>query len=161
MVNSQNKGTWVILLGFVISFALTLLPFPESIAAYQPQWTFLGLCFWVIALPHRIGLLWAFICGLFLDSLVGVTLGINSFALIIIVFILKLQYKRLRLFPYWKQGLAIFALALLYVGIVFWLAKINGKPEFEFAWKSALISGLFWPFWSLSLRNIRRYFNVS
>lgn len=97
MTNETKHGTWIIILSLIIGMVLDIFPLPESWQSFRPSFTFLVLAYWIIALPHRIGLLWAFITGLALDALLGTTLGLHSFALAILTFILQLNHQRLRL----------------------------------------------------------------
>ena len=69
MQNKQKRGTWVIILTLLIALILSVIPLPESWLPYRPDWILLVFSYWVIALPHRIGLLWAFVWGLIFDAL--------------------------------------------------------------------------------------------
>jgi rod shape-determining protein MreD len=162
MQNKKRRGTWVILLSLIIALILTVIPLPDSWQPFRPDWLFLVLAYWVVALPHRIGLLWAFIWGLIFDALLGSTLGLHSFSLCILVFILQLNYLRIRIYPIWKQALTMGGLSLLYLALVLWLSRITGSPESELTyWISAGINALLWPWLFILLRDIRRYFKVA
>ncbi|MHC9509844.1 rod shape-determining protein MreD [Kangiella sp. M94] len=161
MNNQAKHGTWVIILSLIIGMILDIFPLPESWQSFRPSFTFLVLGYWVIALPHRIGLLWAFITGLALDALLGTTLGLHSFALAFVTFILQLNHQRLRLFPLWKQALTLILLSIIYFAIILWLARLTGKPESDsWYWMATITNGLLWPWLFILLRDIRRYFHV-
>ncbi len=161
MQNKQKRGTWVIILTFIIALILTVIPLPESWLPYRPDWIFLVFSYWVMALPHRIGLLWAFVWGLIVDALLGSTLGLHSFTLCVIAFILQLNYLRIRIYPIWKQALTMGGIALLYLALVLWLSRITGSPESTWTyWISAAIDAVLWPWLFILLRDIRRYFKV-
>ncbi|AKE52693.1 rod shape-determining protein MreD [Kangiella geojedonensis] len=161
MQSKQKRGTWVIILTFIIALILTVIPLPESWSPYRPDWILLVFSYWVIALPHRIGLLWAFIWGLIFDALLGSTLGLHSFTLCVIAFILQLNYLRIRIYPIWKQALTMGGIALLYMALVLWLSRVTGSPESTWTyWISAAIDAVLWPWLFILLRDIRRYFKV-
>ncbi|GAA4362943.1 rod shape-determining protein MreD [Kangiella marina] len=162
MQNKQKRGSWVIILSLLIALILSVIPLPESWQPYRPDWVFLVFSYWVVALPHRIGLLWAFVWGLIFDGLLGSTLGLHSFTFCIVAFILQLSYLRIRLYPIWKQALTMGGLSLLYLALVLWLSRITGSPESSFDyWLSAGINALLWPWLFILLRDIRRYFKVA
>ena len=162
MQNNKARGTWVIILSLIIGLILTVIPLPESWQPYRPDWLFLVLSYWVVALPHRIGLLWAFIWGLIFDALLGSILGLHSFSFCILVFILQLNYLKIRIYPIWKQALTMGGLSLFYLALILWLSRITGSPESSWTyWISAAINAVLWPWLFILLRDIRRYFKVS
>ncbi|GAA0200682.1 rod shape-determining protein MreD [Kangiella japonica] len=157
-----KRGTWVIILSFIIALILTVIPLPESWHPFRPDWLFLVMAYWVVALPHRIGLLWAFLWGLIFDALIGTTLGLHSFSLCLLVFVLQLNYLRIRIYPIWKQALTMGGLSLLYLALVLWLSRVTGSPESDLSyWLSAAINAILWPWLFILLRDIRRYFKVN
>lgn len=157
-----KRGTWVIILSLIIALILTVIPLPDSWQPFRPDWLFLVVSYWVVALPHRIGLLWAFLWGLIFDALIGTTLGLHSFSLCLLVFILQLNYLRIRIYPIWKQALTMGGLSLLYLALVLWLSRVTGSPESSLSyWLSATINALLWPWLFILLRDIRRYFKVN
>lgn len=162
MQNERKRGTWLIILSLLIALILTVIPLPESVQPFRPDWLFLVLAYWVVALPHRIGLLWAFIWGLIFDALLGSVLGLHSFGLCVLVFILKLNFQRIRIYPIWKQALTMGGLSLIYLALVLWLSRITGSPESTLLyWLSAVVNILLWPWLFILLRDLRRYFRVA
>lgn len=161
MANSgAKKGTWLILVSLAVALVLTVIPLPDAVTAWRPAWLMLVLSFWVIHFPTRIGLFWAFIFGLLMDVLHGTSMGVHSFSLAISTFMLQLLYKRLSLFPLWKQSLSIGFISLTYIVIRFWLVAMTGKSAPALPWPSALINTLVWPMLYLFLRNLSHYFKV-
>ena len=157
-----KRGTWVILLSLIIALILTVIPLPESWQPFRPDWLFLVISYWVVALPHRIGMLWAFLWGLIFDALIGTTLGLHSVSLCLLVFVLQLNYLRIRIYPIWKQALTMGGLSLLYLALVLWLSRVTNSPESSLSyWISAAINAILWPWLFILLRDIRRYFKVN
>ena len=159
--NEAKHGTWMIILSLIVGMILDIFPLPESWLPFRPTFTFLVLAYWIMALPHRVGLLWAFITGVALDALLGTTLGLHCFALALLTFILQLNHQRIRLFPLWKQAMTMTFLSVIYLAVVLWLARLTGKPESNsLYWIAALTNGILWPWLFVLLRDIRRYFRV-
>ncbi|NVK20953.1 MAG: rod shape-determining protein MreD [Kangiellaceae bacterium] len=161
MKTKSKHASWVIYLSLIIALILSIFPLPEAWQAYRPSWLLLVVSYWAIALSYRFGLLWAFVWGLMLDALLGTTLGLHSFALCVVVFIVHLNHKRIRLFPHWKQALTMGSLSVLYLAIVLWLSRLTGKPAPDWDyWFAALINAVLWPWLFILLRDLRRYFKV-
>jgi len=56
-VKTQTReGGWLILLTFVAAMMLTIVPLPELLRQFRPEWAALVLMYWCMALPHRIGI---------------------------------------------------------------------------------------------------------
>ncbi len=160
MSRNKHHGGWLIITSLLIAMVMSLFPMPDSWQAWRPSWLMLVLSYWVIALPERVGLLWAFICGLLMDALLNTSLGLHGFALAITTFILQILYKRIRLFPHWKQGLSIAVISSVYIAITFWLVKLTGKSQDSIAWQAILINGVLWPWIYLVLKQLASYFKV-
>ena len=139
---------------------MTLFPLPEAWQQWRPSWVMLVLSYWVIMIPDRVGLLWALICGLLLDAILNTAMGLNGFALAITTFMLLLLYKRIRLFPLWKQALSIAFISGIFIAITFWLGRLTGKSIESIAWQGMVINGVLWPWLFLLLNQVSRYFKV-
>ena len=81
MVTQGPHAYWVILSSFFVALVLAVLPLPDWLQWGRPEWTALALIYWVIALPHRVGLVTALLLGVAVDALEGATLGQNALAL--------------------------------------------------------------------------------
>ena len=77
----------VIYLSLVVALVLMILPFPDWVQIYLPNWVALVLIYWSMALPKRVGLWFAFFTGIVLDTSQGTLLGQHSLALVIVIFI--------------------------------------------------------------------------
>lgn len=51
----RKRGGPVLVLTLIASFALSIIPFPESIKMFQPEWIVLVMVYWLMALPERVG----------------------------------------------------------------------------------------------------------
>lgn len=57
----------VIYLSLVVAMVLMILPLPDWVQIYRPNWVALVLIYWSMALPKRVGLWFAFFSGIILD----------------------------------------------------------------------------------------------
>lgn len=156
-----NKGTIIIALTFLVALILMVLPLPEWAQWLRPLWVPMVLIYWVMALPHRVGILTAWIVGLLQDVLNGTLLGEHAFALIIVAYITVKLYRQLRIFPRTQQIGYVILVLLLHQGILFLIQGISGQIiENNMFWAAAAVSGLFWPWVFSLLRSCRRRFKI-
>ena len=159
---NRSAGTPVIIVTLFIAAWLQVLPLPEILDLGRPEWLTLVLLYWVIALPHRIGVLWGFAVGLFQDVLTGAVLGQHALALALVAWIALSAYKRIRVFPALQQRVVIFLLVGSGSLVVYTIQDAVGRALLAPAWVllPALVSALIWrPVFGL-LRYLRRTFMV-
>jgi rod shape-determining protein MreD len=159
-------GLWVIALTFVVAMVLAIVPLPDSVPVelgyLRPEWVVLALIYWVIALPHRVGILVAWSVGLIVDVLLGSLLGQHGIAFIIVAYIASSLYQRLRMFSLWQQSMIVFAIVGLNQLINFWIESIVGIGDWNMWYMLAsVVSALLWPSVFFLLRYLRRQFNVT
>lgn len=120
------------------------------------------LIYWVIATPHRIGIAVAWSCGLLVDVLRSSLLGQNALALIVVAYVAASLYQRMRMFSVWQQGMVVFAIIGLSQLINFWIDSISGSGNWSLLYLlPSAVSALLWPWVFLSLRYVRRRFDVN
>lgn len=161
-----GQGYWVVIVSFVLAMVLSIVVLPDTVpmavAYLRPHWVALVLIYWVIALPHRIGLMVAWTLGILLDVLLGSLLGQHALALVVVAYVATSLYQRLRMFAIWQQSLIVFATLGLYQLINFWIDSIASDAQWSFWFvMPALVSALIWPWMFLALRHVRRVFDVS
>ncbi len=152
------NGTAYIILTVLFAMVLQLLPLPKALELARPEFVLVVLIYWSMALPNRVGVAVAWVTGLFVDVLLGTSLGINALAYSIVVYLIARFYLQLRQYPYWQQALIIFALVLVskFINLV-----MNSNVDAIYIILPAIISAILWPFMYLILRLIRRTFNVT
>lgn len=152
----RQHGSNVILATFLSAFALALLPLPDYLAAFRPNWLALVLCYWVLEAPARIGLGVAFMLGLAADLVFGTLIGEQALRLCVIAFIVLRFRPRLRFFTLLQQALAILALLLNDRVVVLMIRVLSGEglPPWEF-WIAPWIGTLVWPLLYLLLDDVR------
>ena len=157
-----NRRYLFIFLSLLVGLILMMLPLPESVQTYRPHWVALILIYWSMALPERVGLWIAFICGIIVDTSQGTLLGQHALALIIIVSINLNFYQRIRVMSLVQQ--AVYVFGLLFIGqiIIVWIEGIMGRPTPTLAFFGAPFVGmLIWPWVYITLRDIRRKANIN
>lgn len=158
----NTQSLWVILATFVVAALLLVLPLPGWLDYYRPEWMALVLIYWVMALPHRVGLISAWVLGFFVDVLEDSLLGLNGLVLALVAYMALSLYRRLRMFTMLQQSSTVFILVGLHQLVSFWVLTVsnqNTSPNLMFL-ASAFSSALVWPLVFYLLRYLRRSFNV-
>lgn len=161
MAARNHHGGWVIFASFVIALMLVALPLPGWAEHLRPQWVVLVMIYWCMALPHRFGIGFSWLAGLFVDVLTGALLGQHALAYAVVAYVVIKLYQRVRVFPLWQQALLVFVLVLLSQLLTLWIKGAIGKvPDSWTYWLPSITSTLIWPWAFLLMRDIRRRFRV-
>lgn len=162
MIEPKANGRGIIAVTLLIALWLSVIPLPEWARWARPEWVALVLIYWVLALPHRVGVGVAFVTGLVLDLVEGSPPGENAFALVVVAYLSLTLYQRMRMYTTWQQAGIVFVLIGLNQLLCHWVQTLIAKtiPTMMFL-LPALISALIWPTVMLSLRKIRRQFAVT
>lgn len=162
MMAIRARNVWVIWLSFALALLLSVASLPEFMEVGRPLWLALFLTYWVMALPHRVGMTTAWCIGLLADVLNGTLLGQNALILTLVTFLVLSLHQRLRMFPMWQQSmvlLVVFGLAQL---VQLWLNALTGSrpPTLAFV-LPALVSALLWPWVCTILRGLHQRLSVN
>lgn len=157
---NPTQGGWLILLTIAAAMVLATVHLPESwpqaLGWIRPAWISLVVFYWVMELPHRVGLISAWIVGLCVDVLYADPLGLNGILLAGITYVAWRFYERLRMYSIPQQ-----------CGVVFLLVMASELVRMlvqDLAWGRgwtwtvmipALTSTLLWPFVYLLLHRLR------
>ncbi|MEO0435847.1 MAG: rod shape-determining protein MreD [Pseudomonadota bacterium] len=161
-MSEPARGYWVILASFFIALTLTAVPLPRALLWWRPEWTVLVLLYWVIALPHRVGLLNGLLLGLLLDVLKGALIGQSMLSIGVVVTLARLMYQRLRVFSLLQQAGVVFVLIGIHQLIGQWLQGLEGASVSRGAFLlPAISSAILWPALFTVLRAVRRTQGVS
>lgn len=159
---ARSSNIWVVWLTFALALLLSVSSMPKFMELGRPLWLALFLTYWVLALPHRVGMITAWGIGLLADVLNGSLLGQNALILTLITFLVLTLHQRLRMFPMWQQStvlLVVFGLAQL---VQLWLNALTGSrpPTLAFV-LPALVSALLWPWVCMLLRGLHQRLGVN
>lgn len=162
---NPGNGGWLIFLTIVGAMLLAIVHLPESwpqwLGWLRPAWVPMVLFYWVLSVPHRVGLISAWIVGLFLDVLQGEPLGLNGVLLASITFIGWRFYERLRMYAGLQHSLLILVLVF---GIELVRRLVNlamhGEPVGWLFLLIPLTSAVLWPFLDLLLGSFARRVRV-
>ena len=162
MLMTKSQGGLVIFVTFMVALTLMMMPMPAWAEAARPQWLILAVIYWCIALPNRVGIIYAWLMGLVLDVATGSLMGQNALAFSIVAFLAIKLHLRIRLFPIWQQALSVLILIALYQIIILWVKGFTGQSaQSWFYWMASLSSMLLWPFIFTLLRGVRRFYRVN
>jgi rod shape-determining protein MreD len=147
----------VIYLSLLVALVLMIMPLPDWTQIYRPNWMALVMIYWSMALPKRVGLWFAFLCGIILDTSLGTLLGQHTLALVLIIAINMNFYQRIRVLALAQQAIYVFVLLLINQAVVAWVEGYLGRstPLLVF-FGAPFIGMLIWPWVFVVLRDIRR-----
>jgi len=157
----SGGGALIIWATFLCSFVLTQLPLPRGLDWARPEWVALVLIFWVLMLPHRVGLTTAFVVGLALDLIKGSVLGLSALSLVTIAYITHVLHQRMLMYPLWQQGCLVLVLVGINQLIFHWMQMIVGMTGDNLLFLlPSLVSAVLWPWAFIVLNGIRQIFRI-
>ena len=162
MTRAKEQGGKIVALTFVVAMFLTIMPLPEGLRPFRPEWVSLVLVYWCIALPTKVNIGIAWLAGLSIDVLTGTLLGEHALALGVIAFVAVKLHKQIRVYPLWQQALSVFTLIALGQLLVVWVKGVTGEsPQTWLYWAPSVTSALMWPLIFMILRGLRRSFRIA
>jgi rod shape-determining protein MreD len=151
-----------IILSILAALLLSVMPMPHPVSLGRPMWLAMVLAYWVMALPHRVGLLTAWLAGLVSDVLFGQLFGQNALVMTLVVWMVLLLYQRIRRFPLWQQSLVMLPVFGIAQMVLLWLNSLSGnRPPTLLFLLPAVVSAVLWPWVFSLLRGVRRRFHVN
>lgn len=152
------QGGSIIVITIIIAMLLMIIPIADNLKFARPEWVLMTLIYWAMALPHRVGVGFAWCVGILIDVLMGGALGVEGFSYAFVIYLILRFHLQLRQYPLWQQALSIMALVLL-VNIP---AVIMSSQFASWqVWFPVVTTTLLWPIVYAFLRAIRRTFHVS
>jgi rod shape-determining protein MreD len=131
--------------------------FPVELGFLRPDWVAMILVYWIIALPHMVGISMACLVGIAVDVLLGSPIGQHALSYVLIAYVAASLYQRIRMFSVWQQATILFVLLWLNQLVEFWIESIVSVTDWSFWYLLPAVSGAFlWPSVFLILRYLRR-----
>lgn len=158
----QHYGNGVIIISFVVSFMLAIMPLPAWATLWRPEWTIMVLIYWCIAVPQRVGVATGWFVGLIHDVLDNSLLGLHALTVCLIAYLSVRLHRRVRLFPVWQQAMGVFVLVALdqFLGTLIRAIFLGNPPTGWSFFYPAVTSMLLWPWVFIVLRDMRRNYQI-
>jgi rod shape-determining protein MreD len=162
VADNKTAGLVTIWITIIAGMVLAVVPMPQlvpiELGFLRPDWVALVLVYWIIALPHRVGILTAWLAGIAMDVLLGSLIGQHALSYVLIAYVALSLYQRLRMFSVWQQATVLFVLLGVNQLVGFWIESIAGLADWRFWYLLPALSGAFlWPWVFLMLRSLRRW----
>jgi rod shape-determining protein MreD len=149
-------GFWRIIISLLLAMCLRILPLPDIVASFNPDWVLLVLIYWSLAAPERVGIFYAWTFGLLVDVLIGRSLGQHALAYSLVIYICLKLHMRLRQFPLLQQELFIFFCLLLSQLLLFLITHFQHPTQLQGTFWWPIFTGTFcWPLVYAVLRFVR------
>jgi rod shape-determining protein MreD len=116
MSKQHNQNKLLIHLSILCAILLTLIPWPETVALFQPHWTALMIAYWSLNATSSRVMYVAFAYGLVADVLMGSLLGKHGMSLVALSFLVNKSAKKLRMTSFGQ--LLMMVLVLLFNDII-------------------------------------------
>lgn len=146
MSSSFTSRNGPVLVSLIVAMMLTMLPLPDGISTFRPDWVALMMIFWAMAVPRAYGVGVAWIVGIFLDVAQGTLLGQHALALVVITFVTVKFNLLLRMFPLLQLTTTVFSLIAVYQFLLFWINGVVGvSAPASVYWGPVLASVIAWP----------------
>ena len=145
-----------VIITLIVGLMLTIMPLPDAIVAFRPDWLALLMIFWAMQLPRTWSVGSAWIVGIVLDVSYGTLLGQHALALAVVTFATVRFHLLMRVFPLSQLTATVFALLALYQFILFWINGVAGinAPSVTY-WGPVITGSLIWPFFFTFMSGVR------
>ena len=161
-VSTTRQRTWIPFATVFFAMVLLVIPAPELIRGFLPDWVSLVLIYWALALPTRMRVSMAWLAGLAVDLFTLGIPGAHALSKAVLVYVVKILALRVRAYPLWQQSVMVMlllgleVLVLAIVDIV-----IEGGLGVLHRWTAVIVGGLAWPLVYVVLRRSRHLANLS
>jgi rod shape-determining protein MreD len=159
MMEARLPNGFFILLFLLLAFPLSVFPLPLSLQWWRPEFLALFAIYFALEAPEKFGVILAWCAGLFLDIVEGNILGQSAIALSVIVYIVLLQYQRIRMFSVLQQMALVGMLVAISQLVSYWVQALSDQPAHGMQFlQSALSSALCWPIVVLVMHRLKHLF---
>jgi rod shape-determining protein MreD len=146
MNRDRSSRRLPIIMTFIFGLMLTIMPLPDAVAAFRPDWLAMLVIFWAMRLPRTWSVGTAWVVGIVLDASQGTLLGQHALALCCVAFITVRFHLLMRVFPLPQLTATVFPILATYQFLLFWINGVAGVNAPAIAYWGPVISGtVLWP----------------
>lgn len=150
------QDTLLILISIFVASMLTVVPLPEGITEFRPEWLAMVAFYWAAFKPRSFGITAAWLCGLLLDIMDGTFLGMQALSVATIGYVALVMQHRLSMYPFSYQSVIVFLVVGIHLTAVHWLQGLFGVVSGGYSYLiPALSSGLLWTLVALLLMSVQ------
>lgn len=145
------------ILSVFIALVLMLLPVPQWLFYFWPNWMALVLLYWAMMHPNRVGPMVALLVSLLLEVLFVSHFGVIGAGLVVVVFFVNRIQAQLRAMSVWQQAIVMALLIGVFKLLTGWLTGMVSDfiISVEY-WYSLITNFLIWPFLVILLNLLKQ-----
>ena len=156
MIQQQATSRIPVILTLIVGLMLTMMPLPDLLDPFRPDWLALLVIFWAMQLPRTWSIGTAWIVGLILDVSQGTLLGQHALAFCVVAFMTVRFHLLMRVFPLPQLSATVFGLLAVYQFLLFWTNGVAGiHAASTVYWGPVVTSALIWPLLFMVLSGVR------
>jgi rod shape-determining protein MreD len=145
-----------VIITFLIGLVLTIMPLPDGVESFRPDWFAMLVIFWAMKLPRTWSVGTAWIAGIVLDVSQGTLLGQHALALCFVAFITVRFHLLMRVFPMPQLMATVLPILAIYQFLLFWINGVAGVNASAITyWGPVISSTVLWPLVMTLLSGIR------
>lgn len=154
---------WLFLIiGFYIAAVLTILPLPQYLQWYRPEWVLMLFIYCQLLYPKSFNPVIAWCGGILVDVLIGMPIGSNALVYAVVCYLASLLRAHFIMRPLWQQIGKVALLFCVSQILLLWFHAVLGKnPQTLLYWMSTVSSCLFWPLYVKLLQALSYLFRVA
>ena len=160
---SKNlKLLLVIMLSVLLALVLMVMPLPDWLFYYRPDWLALVLIYWALATPDKVGATIGFLLGLLMDVLLVKKFGLNALGMCMIGFVANWMHTQIRTLSIWRQAITVGIMIAVMKLIIGWVLGMFSEFTMTlYYWYSIVGDILVWPWIYILSRNVRRAMRIN
>lgn len=102
----------IVFLLFLFSLIMSVMPLPNSLLLWRPQWVFLAVICLALEFPTLLSLVSVWFIGLFLDLLVSDVVGVHAIIFATVFFLIRRLHRWLSGLPLWQMAIVVCVLLI-------------------------------------------------
>ena len=151
----------VVWISLLIGLLLAVFPMPYEWLWWRPEFIALLVIYWVLHMPQRLGVGFAFIVGLFQDIVCWTPWGQHALALMVVAYMCQLGYQRILSYGILQQSFWVFVLVGIHQLVANWTHTLSGHAAEGLVFLvPAVLSGCLWPGVNVLLGGIERHYRM-